>query len=85
MELVINAEMTIKQIKANKVKFVSIDRNNIIEVRKGFKLFIFYRMMDRSNRLSPDALYKLKETEWLIPYKALAYLGAIIALSAIVI
>jgi hypothetical protein len=84
MNLLLNSEMTLKEIKATRAHIVSIDRTSMIELRRGFKLYTFYRLMDRNTRISPDAIYKLKEIEWIIPYKSLMYIAAIIVMAVIV-
>ena len=67
------------------MRFVSIDTSSMIETRKGYKYYTFYRMMDRRHRLCPHAIYKLKEIEWRLPYKHLAYLASLIAMMSVII
>lgn len=81
--MLIDSEVTISQIKQDrKMRFVFIDSNNFIETRKGYKYYTFYRIVNRENKLSPDAIYKLKEIEWRLPYKQLAFTVTMISLMA---
>ena len=83
MELLLNSEVTLNQIKQDKtMRFVFIDRNNFIETRRGYKYYTFYRIVNRTNKLSPNAIYKLKEIDWRPPYKQLAFTLTIVGLMA---